>query len=77
MKLTLEVMWFTPSPDGYAAFAIQMRGESGEVYHFGHTFSGEKRIEDILRSTADQIAAIRRKRPRAKYKVKSIMPGKH
>ena len=76
MKLTLEVMFFRPSTDAanYTVFLVQMRGESGEVYHFGHTFSGEKRIEDIFRSTADQIAATRRKRPAPKYKVKSVMP---
>jgi hypothetical protein len=78
MKLTCEGIQFETIRDEVptAALLVQMRGESGEVYHFGHTFTDDKRIEDILRSTADQIAATRRKRPAPKYKVKSIMPGK-
>ena len=53
---------------------IQMRGESGEVYHFQGGVSGDQRVEDMLTHIAGEIAATRRKKPRPTYKVKSIMP---
>jgi hypothetical protein len=55
---------------------FEMRGESGETYQFGGTLQPGAKPEDMLTHIADQIAATRRKRPAAKYKVKSIMPGK-
>ena len=60
-----------------SALFVVMEGESAEMYHFGFKFDPKNtRIEDILRETASDIAATRRKRRRPKYKVKSVMPGK-
>jgi hypothetical protein len=53
---------------------VQMRGESGETYHFQGSVSEDQKPEDMLIHIAGEIAATRRKRPRPTYKVKSLMP---
>lgn len=64
------------SPDSRDGLLIEMRGESGEVYHFGGTLESDAKIEEMLAVVSAEIAATRRKRPRPKYKIKSLMPGK-
>jgi hypothetical protein len=56
---------------------IEMRGESGEIYRFKAIFTDSVKTEDVLRRTADEIASTRRRRPRPKYKVKSLLPAGH
>lgn len=79
MKLDLlSVQGFKyPSPDSRDGLLIEMRGESGEVYHFGGTLEPGAKIEDMLVLVAGEIAATRRKRKRPTYKVKSLMPKGH
>ena len=66
-----------PSPDSRDGLLIEMRGESGEVYHFGGTLEKGANVEDMLIHVAGEIAATRRKRKRPTYKVKSLMPKGH
>lgn len=82
MKLELlSVQTYTyPAPpidDGRVALLIEMRGESGETYHFGGTVTPGGRIEDMLEHAAAEIRATRRRRPRPKYKAKSLIPPGH
>lgn len=65
-----------PSPDSRDGLLIEMRGESGEVYHFGGTLEPGAKVEEMLAHVAGEIAATRKKRKRPAYKVASIMPGK-
>lgn len=71
MKLELLSIHAANNPP---CILVQMRGESGEVYHFQGGTSGEQRVEDMLTHVAGEIAATRKKRKRPTYKVKSLMP---
>ena len=71
MKLTLLSIHAANNP---ACMLIKMLGESGETYHFQGSDNEDQRVEDMLTHIAGEIAATRRKRPQAKYKVKSLMP---
>jgi len=73
MKLELLRILASNNPP---CMLVEMRGESGETYHFQGSASEDQRVEDMLTHIAGEIAATRRKRPAPKYKVKSVMPGK-
>ncbi|MEI7879840.1 MAG: hypothetical protein WCI95_03085 [bacterium] len=65
---------FVRPEDSRDGLLIEMRGESGEVYHFGGTLEPGAKPEDMLTHIAGEIAATRRKKKRPTYKVKSLMP---
>ena len=73
MKLELLSIHAANNP---SCILVQMRGESGETYHFQGSCSGDQKVEDMLAHIAGEIAATRKKRKRPAYKVASIMPGK-
>ena len=62
------------SPDSRDGLLIEMRGESGEVYHFGGTLEPGAKVEHMLAKVAQEIDDIRNQKPRPTYKVKSLMP---
>uniref|UniRef100_A0A6M3L8G9 Uncharacterized protein n=1 Tax=viral metagenome TaxID=1070528 RepID=A0A6M3L8G9_9ZZZZ len=76
MKLELLAIYAknNPADPKQACMLVEMRGQSGEVYHFQGSVEGDQRVEDMLTFLSDEIRATRRRKARSTYKVKSLMP---
>jgi hypothetical protein len=61
--------------DGLPCITADVMGESGEVYCVGcHAADALTRPEKYLRELSRRITILRRRKPRPKYHVKSLMP---